>query len=87
MITKQDLKLIIIFQVRLSKKIFKVTIIKTKLSQKEIYKKTSKRNIFQDLSFIKYLCKVVGALGFSFITLFMYQNHQKLFCFKSFKIG
>ena len=47
---------------------------KDKSSQKEIMKKktTSKRSIFQDPSFIVSLCKVVGALGFSCITLFIY---------------
>ena len=60
---------------RLGKKIFKVTITKTKTksSQREINKKkkTSKRNVFQDLSFIGSFCKVVGALGFLCITLFI----------------
>ena len=42
-------------------------------------KKTSKKNIFQDLSFIRSLCKVVVALGFSCITFFIY-------ALKSFKI-
>ena len=35
-------------------------------------KKTSKRSIFQDPSFIGSLCKVVGALDFSYITFFTY---------------
>ena len=35
-------------------------------------KNTSKRSVFQDPSFIRSLCKVVGALGFSCITLFTY---------------
>ena len=46
MITKQGLKLMIIFQVWFDNKISKVTIIKTKLSQREINKKTSKRSVF-----------------------------------------
>ena len=48
MITKQGLELMIIFQVWLGKMISKVTIIKTKSSQKEISKKkkTSKKSIF-----------------------------------------
>ena len=56
----------IIFQVCLCKTIFKVVIIKTNQVKKEIIKKkkTLKRNIFQDPSFIRSLCKVVGALGF-----------------------
>ena len=47
---------------------------KDKSSQSEIIKKkkTSKRSVFQDPSFIRSLCKVVGALGFSCITLFTY---------------
>ena len=47
---------------------------KDKSSQSEIIKKkkASKRSVFQDLSFIRSLCKVVGALGFSCITLFTY---------------
>ena len=71
MITKQGLDLTVIFQVSLDKKISKVAIIKTKSSQREINKKkkTSKKSIFQDLSFIGPFCKVVGALGLSCITL------------------
>ena len=47
---------------------------KDKSSQREIIKKkkTSKRSIFQDPSFIRSLCKVVGALEFSCIALFTY---------------
>ena len=47
---------------------------KGKSSQREIKKKkkTSKRSVFQDPSFIRSLCKVVGALGFSCITFFTY---------------
>ena len=47
---------------------------KNKSSQREIIKKkkTSKKSIFQDPSFIRSLYKVVGALGFSCITLFTY---------------
>ena len=47
---------------------------KDKSSQGEIMKKntTYKRSVFQDLSFIRSLCKVVGALGFSYITFFTY---------------
>ena len=43
-----------------------MAITKTKSRQREINKKkkTSKRSSFQDLSFIRSLCKVVGALGF-----------------------
>ena len=35
-------------------------------------KKTSKRGVFQDPSFIRSLCKVVDALAFSNITFFTY---------------
>ena len=47
---------------------------KDKSSHREIIKKkkTSKRSVFQDLSFIRSLYKIVGALGFSCITLFTY---------------
>ena len=47
---------------------------KDKSSQKEIMKKktTSKRRVFQDQSFIKSLCKVVGALRLSCISFFIY---------------
>ena len=64
----------IIFQVWLGKTISKVAITKTKSSQREVNKKknTSKRSIFQDLSFIGFLCKVVGVLGISCITLLIY---------------
>ena len=43
---------------------------KDKSSQREIMKKkiTSKRRVFQDPSFIRSLCKVVGALGLSCIS-------------------
>ena len=50
-----------------------MAITETKSGQKEINKKkTSKRSVFQDLSFIGSLCKVVGALRFSCITFFIY---------------
>ena len=47
---------------------------KDKSSQGEIMKKktTSKRSVFQDPSFIRSICKVVGVLGFSCITFFIY---------------
>ena len=87
---KQGLKLMIIFQMWLGKTISKVAITKTKLNQREINKKkkTSKRSVFQDLSFIGSHCEVFGALGFSCITLLIYgpKIFQELFCFKSFKI-
>ena len=47
---------------------------KDKSSQGEIMKKkiTSKRRVFQDRSLIRSLCKVVGALGLSCISFFIY---------------
>ena len=47
---------------------------KDKSSQGEIMKKntTSKRRVLQDQSFIRSLCKVVGALGLSCISFFIY---------------
>ena len=47
---------------------------KDKSRQGEIMKKktTLKRSVFQDPSFIRFLCKVVGVLEFSCITLFTY---------------
>ena len=47
---------------------------KDKSSQGEIMKKktTSKRRVFQYQSFIRSLCKVVGALGLSCISFFIY---------------
>ena len=47
---------------------------KDKSNQREIMKKktTSKISVFQDPSFIRSLCKVVGALGFSCIAFFTY---------------
>ena len=73
MITKQDLELMIIFQVWLQDD-FQSDNHKDKSSQGEIMKKktTSKRSVFQDPSFIRSLCKVVGTLGFSCITFFTY---------------
>ena len=47
---------------------------KDKSSQGEIMKKktTSKRRVFKDQSFLRSLCKVVGALGLSCISFFIY---------------
>ena len=73
MITKQDLELMIIFQVWLQDD-FQSGNHKDKLSQWEIMMKktTSKRRVFQDQSFIRSLCKVVGALGLSCVSFFIY---------------
>ena len=51
-----------------------MAITKTKSSQREINKKkkTLKISSFQDLSFIESLCKVIGGLGLSCITLLIY---------------
>ena len=57
---------------------------KYKTSQREIIKKkkTSKRSVFQDPSFIRSLCKVIGALGFSCITFFTYApKHPRVILF------
>ena len=64
---------------------------KDKSSQGEIMKKktTSKRSVFQDSSFIRSLCKVVGALGFSCITFFTYalKSFKSYFVLNILKIG
>ena len=63
---------------------------KDKSSQREIMKKktTSKKSVFQDLSFIRSLWKVVGALGFSCITFFTYapKSSKSYFVLNIFKI-
>ena len=64
---------------------------KDKSSQGEIMEKktTSKRSVFQDLSFIRSLCKVVGTLGFSCITFFTYapKSSKSYFVLKILRIG
>ena len=64
---------------------------KDKLSQGEIMKKkiTLKRSVFQDPSFIRSLCKVVDALGFSCITLFTYapKSSKSYFVLNILRIG
>ena len=64
---------------------------KDKSSQGEIMKKKtiSKRNVFQDPSFIRSLCKVVGALGFSCITFFTYapKSSKNYFVLNILRIG
>ena len=54
--------------------ISKVEITKTNQAKEKSLrkKKTSRRSVFQDPNFIRSLCKVVGALGFSCITFFNY---------------
>ena len=64
---------------------------KDKSSQWEIMKKktTSKKSVFQDPGFIRSLCKVVGTLGFSCITLFTYapKSSKSYFVLNILKIG
>ena len=64
---------------------------KNKSSQWEIMKKktTSKRSVFQDPSFIRSPCKVVGAQGFSCITFFTYalKSSKSYFVLNILKIG
>ena len=64
---------------------------KNKSSLREIMKKktTSKRSFFQDPSFIRSLCKVVGALRFWCIKLFTYapKSFKSYFVLNIFKIG
>ena len=64
---------------------------KDKSSQREIMKKktTSKKSVFRDPSFIRSLCKVVGALGFSCIKFFTYtlKSSKSYFVLNIFKIG
>ena len=63
---------------------------KEKSNQGEIMKKktTSKRSVFQDSSFIRSLCKVVDALGFSCITFFTYapKSSKSYFIFNFLKL-
>ena len=64
---------------------------KDKSSQGEIMKNktTSKRSVFQDSSFIRSLCKIVGAVGFSCITFFTYalKSSKSYFVLNIFRIG
>ena len=64
---------------------------KDKSSQGEIMKKktTPKRSVSQDSSFIRSLCKIVGALGFSYITFFTYapKSFKSYFVLNILKIG
>ena len=72
----------IIFQVWLGKTISKVAIIKTNQAKEKSLRRRRKPQrevFFQDPSFIKSLCKVVGVLRFSCITFFTY--HPIVFSF------
>ena len=64
----------IIFQVWLGKMISKVAIIKTNQVREKSWRRRRLQIevFFQDPNFIRSLCKVVGALGFSCITFFTY---------------
>ena len=74
MITKQDLELMIIFQVWLDKTISKVAITKTNQANEKSWRRRppQREEFFQDPSFIRSLCKVVGALELSCISFFIY---------------
>ena len=73
MITKQGLELIIIFQVWLGKTISKVAITKTNQAKDKSWRRRPpQRGVFQDQRFLRSLCKVVGALGLSCISFFIY---------------
>ena len=74
MITKQGLELMIIFQVWLCKTISKVAIIKTNQVREKSWRRRRLQIevFFQDPNFIRSLCKIIGALGFSCITFFTY---------------
>ena len=74
MITKQGLELMIIFQVWLGKTISKVAITKTNQANEKSWRRRQPQRevFFQDPSFIRSLCKVVGVLEFSCITFFTY---------------
>ena len=64
----------IIFQVWLGKMIFKMAIIETNQVKEKLWRRRQpkKKVFFQDPSFIRSLCKVVGALRFSCITFLTY---------------
>ena len=51
-------------------------------------KTTSKRSVFQDPSFIRSFCKVVGALGFSCVAFFTYapKSSKSYFVLNIFKL-
>ena len=81
----------IIFQVWLGKTTSKVAITKTnQVKEKSWRRRRPQREMFfQDPSFIRFLCKVVGALGFSCITFFTYvpKSFKIYFVLNIFKIG
>ena len=74
MITKQSLEWMIIFQVWLGKTISKVTITKTNQAKDKSWRRRppQREEFFKNPSFIRSLCKVVGALGLSCISFFIY---------------
>ena len=89
MITKKGLELMIIFQVWLDKMISKLGITKTNQAKEKSWKRRPPQRevFFKDTNFIKSLCKVVDALGFSCITFFTYapKSSKSYFVFKYFK--
>ena len=91
MTTKQGLELMIIFQVWLGKTIFKVAIAKTNQAKEKSWRRRPPQRevFFQDPSFIRSLCKVVGALGFSCITFFTYapKSSKSYFVLNILRIG
>ena len=91
MITKQGLKLMIIFQVWLGKTISKVAITKTNQTKEKSWRRRppQKEVFFKDPSFIRSLCKVVSALGFSCITFFTYKpkSSKSYFVLNILRIG
>ena len=91
MITKQGLELMIIFQVWLGKTISKVAITKTNQAKKKSWRRRPPQRevFFKDPSFVRFLCKVVSALGFSCITFFTYalKSSKSYFVLNILKIG
>ena len=57
--------------------------------EKSLRKKKTSRSVFQDPSFIRSLCKVVGALGFSCIIFFTYapKSSKSYFVLNILRIG
>ena len=91
MITKQGLELMIIFQVWLGKTISKVAITKTNQANEKSWRRRQPQRevFFQDPSFIRSLCKVVGVLEFSCITFFTYapKSSKSYFVLNILRIG
>ena len=79
----------IIFQVWLGKKISKVAITKTNQAKEKSWRRRPPQRVFQDPSFVRSFCKVIGALGFSYITFFTYalKSSKSYFVLIFLKIG